>query len=279
MTEGSDGEGESNDPAAEETNDGLAEPIEISNDPNIEQMAETEEHTRKEIIRVLKEEGYECVEKLTLEQLIETAKNLETEQEETKKTCYDDFIESLNPSIRWLFYIVRAFTDNDRVDVYKEILKTDNKIALLLPGRLGIPYKNRFKGNVIRVDTEDPDEIQKIIEFISKVKEYKPNLITYSKGSLTARRYITQYGNESLGKIIAIAPIVKVPGAHHVHAGNDRVIPFMNNLRRIIPTRSNKEIINNPPPLDKVLIGFGHIDLAYSKKVIGYVNNYLNPNG
>ncbi len=280
MSEGSDGGG-----AAESEPEGEG----VENEEN--QSEDSNElgggKAKEGLIKLLSEHGFdsEDLSEKGLEDIVELAKSSSPEYKSSKGIgWYDRFIESLPAEIRWILYAIRGFTDNSKEeDIYKKILSSDERyVTLFFSGLLGIPYEQYFGEDIIRVGTHDVEEINKYIEFAQNAG-YKVRLIGYSGGSRRIRNYVKKYGNEKINDILILGGIVNVPGAYHINAEKDRIIPFFRELYRALGSipyfgREFKEISDNPVKPNAVIRGIGHWDLIFKPEVIEKVKDYFSPN-
>jgi len=238
-----------------------------------QEECQEENSTREKLIGVLTSYGHseEELKDLTNDKLIriakeETSKDKELSDVVNEPGLYERFIEKLPSSTRWVIEAIQGLLDIEKDNLYKKIIRHDD-VVLLFPGLFGIPYKQRFGNNVARVGTHDIDEINDIINFSIYVNGKKPGIIGYSGGSKRINDYIDKYGGDNVGDTLILSGLVKVPGAYHIDAEKDRVIPFFRNLYGL------PDFVPNEVMKDK-----GHWDLVYNPSVIRKVDGYLTNN-
>ena len=228
---------------------------------------------KEKLIEVLMNYGHseEGLEGLSNEELIkiaksETSKDKELSDVVNEPGLYERFVEKLPSSIRWIFEALQGASDIEKDSLYEKILMHDD-VVLLFPGLLGIPYKQRFGNNVARVGTYDVDEINDIINFSVYVNGKKPGIIGYSGGSKRIKDYIDKYGSDNVGDTLILGGLSQVPGAYHIDAEKDRVIPFFRELYGLPAVVPNKTIGD-----------IGHWDLVYNPNAIKEVREYFKLN-
>jgi len=234
---------------------------------------EERDSVREKLIEVLMNYGHseEGLEGLSDEELIkiaksETSKDKELSDVVNEPGLYERFVEKLPSSIRWIFEALQGASDIEKDSLYEKILMHDD-VVLLFTGLFGIPYKQRFGNNVARVGTHDVGEINDIINFSVYVNGKKPGIIGYSGGSKRIKGYIDKYGSDNVGDTLILGGLIQVPGAYHIDAEKDRVIPFFRELYGLPAVIPNKTIGD-----------IGHWDLVYNPNAIKEVREYFKLN-
>ena len=237
------------------------------------QYQEERDSVREKLIEVLMNYGHseEGLEGLSDEELIkiaksETSKDKELSDVVNEPGLYERFVEKLPSSIRWIFEALQGASDIEKDSLYEKILMHDD-VVLLFTGLFGIPYKQRFGNNVARVGTHDVGEINDIINFSVYVNGKKPGIIGYSGGSKRIKGYIDKYGSDNVGDTLILGGLIQVPGAYHIDAEKDRVIPFFRELYGLPAVIPNKTIGD-----------IGHWDLVYNPNAIKEVREYFKLN-